>query len=127
MLVPQVALHDLLALWVARDYLPESIAVERGRTPRIDEVVEALGGAHVEPIKVPRDCEDGFAPAFYARPERYLEPVVRAGMSPFHVLDPGPGLERLAGDLRSGAWEDRHGHVRHLAELEAGYRLLVAR
>src|SRR4051794_39546374 len=118
---------DMLdALWVARDYLPETLAVERGRTPGIEELCDALGGARVAPIMVPRDCRDGFAAAYYARPERYLDPLVRAGMSSFVGLDDAPGLRRLADDLRSGAWDERYGHLRELPELDAGYRLVVA-
>jgi SAM-dependent methyltransferase len=120
------AAEMLDALWVARDYLPETIAVERGRTPGLDELAEALGGARVETVMVPRDCQDGVAAAFYARPECYLDPLVRAGMSSFTGLDGAPGLRRLEADLRSGAWEERYGHLRELAELDAGYRLVVA-
>src|SRR5438034_1099462 len=44
------------ALWIARDYLPETIAIERARTPPLDEFVVALGGgARVEPVPIPRD------------------------------------------------------------------------
>jgi SAM-dependent methyltransferase len=118
---------DMLeALWVARDYLPESIAVERGRTPGIDELCDALGGARVETIMVPRDCCDGFAAAYFAQPERYLDPVVRAGMSSFVGLDDAPGLARLEDDLASGAWDERYGHLRELPEFDGGYRLVVA-
>ena len=114
------------ALWIARDYLPETIAIERARTPPLDEFVVALGGgARVEPVPIPRDCRDGVAAAFYARPERYLDPVVRAGMSSFaHLAD--DALARLAADLESGAWDQRYGHLREQPELDAGYRLVVA-
>jgi SAM-dependent methyltransferase len=114
------------ALWLVADYLPELIAFEGARCPPVADVVEALGGAEVRPVPIPRDCADGILAAFYARPEAYLDPSVRAGMSPFHVLDVEAPLARLASDLRSGAWERRHGHVRALDELDAGYRLLVA-
>jgi SAM-dependent methyltransferase len=117
----------LESLWLARDYLPETIAVERARTPAIADLVAALGGdARVEPVPIPRDCRDGVAAAFYARPERYLDPVVRAGMSSFAGLEDAPGLTRLAADLQSGAWDERYGDQRHLPELDAGYRLVVA-
>ena len=117
------------ALWVVRDYLPEVQEYDRTRTPPVAEVVEAMGGAEVVPVPIPRDCEDGVLAAFYARPEAYLDPAVRAGMSPFHVLDEGvvdAAMARLAEDLRSGAWAERHGDVRRLESLDAGYRLLVA-
>jgi len=117
------------ALWVVRDYLPEVKEFDRARTPPIADVVDALGGADVRAVPIPHDCQDGVLAAFYARPEAYLDPAVRAGMSPFHVLDAGvvdAAMARLAEDLRSGAWEERHGEVRRLEALDAGYRLLVA-
>ena len=113
-------------LWLVRDYIPQLIEFERVRCPPVDELAAAMGGARVEPVPIPRDCRDGVLAAFYARPERYLDPVVRAGMSPFATLEAHAGLQRLADDLDSGAWEERHGHVRELSELDAGYRLLVA-
>jgi hypothetical protein len=36
------------------------------------------------------------------------------------------GLERLARDLASGAWDERFGHLRHEPEFDAGIRLVVA-
>jgi hypothetical protein len=113
-------------LWLVSDYIPQLIDYERVRCPPVDELAEAMGGARVEPVPIPRDCRDGLLAAFYARPERYLDPIVRAGMSPFATLEAHAGLKRLADDLDSGAWEERHGHVRELSELEAGYRLFVA-
>ena len=118
--------HMLEDLWMARDYLPESMAAERNRAPEIDDLCAALGGARVEPILVPRDCADGFAAAFYARPERYLDPIVRAGISAFAGLDDAAGVARLADDLASGAWDERYGHLREQPELDGGYRLVVA-
>jgi SAM-dependent methyltransferase len=116
----------LESLWLARDYLPETIEVERARTPPIADLVDALGGARVEPVPIPRDCRDGVAAAFFARPERYLDPLVRAGMSSFVNLDTEAALRRLESDLSSGAWDERYGHLRTLPELDAGYRLVVA-
>ena len=34
--------------------------------------------------------------------------------------------DRLAQDLDSGAWHERHGHLHALDELDAGYRILIA-
>ena len=36
------------------------------------------------------------------------------------------GLRRLAEDIESGAWEDRHRNLLDLDELDLGYRLIVA-
>ena len=112
--------------WLVRDYVPEIAELDRGRFPPVDEFAKALGGARIEPVPIPRDCRDGVLAAFYARPERYLDPVVRAGMSPFAVIDAEPAMARLADDLRSGAWDARWGHLRDAPELEAGYRLFIA-
>jgi hypothetical protein len=53
----------------------------------------------------------GFAEAFWARLEAYLDPRIRAGMSAFELLDEAAaslGLRRLEVDLRSGRWDTRN-------------------
>ena len=117
------------ALWLVRDYLPEVRELDTGRTPPVADVAEALGGGEVSTVAIPHDCEDGVLAAYYARPEAYLDPAVRAGMSPFHMLAPtivDAAMERLAEDLRSGAWDERHRALRSQPSLDAGYRLVVA-
>jgi len=59
----------------------------------------------IETLPVPRDCEDGFAETFGARPEAYLDPSIRTWMSAFRLLDAetvDAGVRRLRADLRSG-------------------------
>jgi len=54
---------------------------------------------------------------------------VQAGMSCFAQLDPDAvarGTEQLRRDLESGAWDERHGHLRTLTEIDLSYRVLVA-
>ena len=115
--------------WLTDDYLPGVLGKER---PALPEAVAALGGAdavRVEPVPVPRDCADGFLHAFWARPEAYLDPVVRANISVFALLDDEAErrfVATLRDDLRSGAWDARHGPLRDRPELDLGYRLLVA-
>jgi SAM-dependent methyltransferase len=95
----------------------------------LDRLTGLLGGARVEVVPVPHDCVDGFGAAYWRRPEAYLDPVVRAGISSF-AREPAErlraGLERLAADLASGAWHDRYADLLALDELDLGYRLLVA-
>ena len=115
--------------WIATDYLPEMIGQDAFVFPPIGEVAGWLD-AEIEVVPVPRDCTDGFAGAYWARPELYLDPVRLAGMSCARSLDPAvvaAGVGRLRADLASGAWDERHGHLRELAELDLGYRLLVSR
>jgi len=114
--------------WLTEDYFPEISELDRGRCPSVAEVVDALGACRVENVAVPSDCVDGFLAAYWRRPEAYLDPAVRAGMSGFARLDEAVvarGLARLAADLDSGAWERRFGHLRALESLDAGYRLVV--
>ncbi|SDS38637.1 Methyltransferase domain-containing protein [Friedmanniella luteola] len=124
------ALQDF---WLA-DYIPEVVAIERARFPALDQVVAALGEGSatvsVDVVPVPRDCTDGFGEAFWARPEAFLRPEVLAGTSGLVLTDPGAvrrGLDRLEDDLRSGAWDRTHGHLRALAEREGAIRLITAR
>lgn len=112
--------------WLFRDYLPESVAYDRTRFGPLASLVAPLG-ARVEAVPVPHDCCDGFAGAFWRRPEAYLDPAARAGMSNFaHLGDAArPGLDRLAADLASGAWHARNVDVLDRDELDLGYRLLI--
>ena len=75
------------------------------------------------------DCTDGFMGAFWRRPESYLDPSVRAGISTFPRLDQSvvrAGLEVLLQELQSGRWAERNRNLLDLEELDLGYRLVVA-
>lgn len=115
--------------WLVREYLPQAAARHDARAIPLDHLVALLGGARVEPVPLPHDCTDGFAAAFWRRPQAYLDPVVRAGMSA--LAETGdealqPGLDQLAADLESGRWHDLHPDLRGREDFDAGYRLLVA-
>jgi SAM-dependent methyltransferase len=117
------------AFWLVRDYLPEIGAIDRARFPPIAAAVEALGGASVERVPIPHDCRDGFLGAYWRRPERYLEPAVRPGISCFGEIDPAAldeALKLLRNDLDSGAWRRRYGGLLSRQELDVGYRLVVS-
>jgi SAM-dependent methyltransferase len=117
------------AFWLVRDYLPEAGELDRARFPPIAAVVTALGGAGVERVPIPHDCRDGFLGAFWRRPERYLEPAVRPGISTFGELDPqvlDRAFARLRDDLDSGRWRRRYGGLLSREELDLGYRLVVS-
>jgi SAM-dependent methyltransferase len=117
-------------LWIA-EYVPEFVAAERRRFPTIAALRLALGGrTEVEPVPVPIDCPDGFVEAFYARPERLLDPAVRRAQSGWAHVE--GAVERrfeaaLRADLASGAWDARFGAWRSLPAYEGALRLVVAR
>jgi SAM-dependent methyltransferase len=116
-------------LWLTAEYFPGSA---RGRRADVqpDRIAAALGGhVRIEPLLVPRDCTDGFGEAYWARPEAYLDPAVRASMSACSLLDQQEvedGVARLRADLAAGRWDERHGHLRELEELDTGHRLIIA-
>lgn len=117
------------ALWLTQRYFPRIRAWDRQRFPSLGTVAASLGELEVEPLPIPDDCSDGFLGCFWQRPEAYLDPEVRFGMSGFHALDEAAtetGLERLRKDLASGEWEHLFGYLREREEMDLGYRLLVA-
>ena len=120
---------DALArLWL-NDYAPEMMAAERGRMPAIGAICAALGGrCEARPIPVPIDCTDGFAEAFYARPERLLDPAVRRAQSAWGFVGPEAqerAVARLRADLESGAWDERYGDLRRQPHFDGALCLVV--
>jgi hypothetical protein len=80
-------------------------------------------------VPVPIDCIDGFGEAYYARPERFLEPAVRRLQSAWSFVDPDAvdrRIAELAADLASGRWELRYGEWRRRPVFEGSLRLIVA-
>jgi hypothetical protein len=116
-------------LWIVRDYVPELLGQHAGRFPTIDRLRALLPNAQVEVLPVPRECEDGFMAAFWARPHAYLDPAARAATSPWHDL-PAASLNRALIQLRKhldgGEWQRRHGHLLAHTELDVGLRLITA-
>ena len=119
----------LQRFWLS-DYVPEVLASEARRFPELGAMGEILGGAvAVLDVPVPRDCVDGFIEAYYARPEALLDDSVRAAQSAWTFVEASVvrrGLDRLAADLDSGAWDARYGELRTRPEYAGSLRLLVA-
>lgn len=116
------------SFWLVREYFPCIEDLDRPRAIAIPELVRTMGVAQVITVPVPHDCVDGFHGAFWRRPEAYLDPRVRSGISTYGLMSPGDraeGLQRLAADLESGAWEACHRNLLDLDELDLGYRLIV--
>ena len=113
--------------WIVRDYLPEILG-EPAR-PSLQQVLDALPAATVQPLLAPRDCTDRMFATLWARPEEYLDPRIRAATSVWHQFPEAVStraLERLRRDLDSGAWDERYGHLRTTPEWDVGLRLIRA-
>jgi SAM-dependent methyltransferase len=115
-------------LWITAEYFPHAGA-EESTFPSLADQAGAVRATRVTTVPVPHDCRDGFYGAYWRRPEAYLDPEVRAGVSVLAQRTPAElalGLERLRADLESGVWAERHADLLELDELDLGYRLLVA-
>jgi len=74
-------------------------------------------------------CSDGFGEGFFARPEAFLPPEVRAATSGLVLTGSEPvqrGLDRLKEDLASAAWDQKYGHLRIQTERHGAIRLVTA-
>lgn len=119
----------LADLWLA-EYAPEFHQTERTRYPSLPRIATALGDSlDVRPLQIPLDCTDGFADAFYGRPEAMLDPAVRNAQSAWSFVDAEAESrfeERLRADLASGAWDARFAHLRTQPDFEGSIRILRA-
>lgn len=116
-------------LWVSAEYFPALVDEDVRNFPTLADQAGALRATRVTAVPIPADCRDGFYGAHWRRPEAYLDPVVRAGISTMAKRRPdelADGLARLEDDVRSGAWAERHADLLALEELDLGYRLLVS-
>lgn len=117
-------------LWLTNDYFPEILELDSERAaPSPAMVAEHLDVQRIEVVPVPADCRDGFGGCYWNRPEAYLDPTVRAGMSSFAKLDDdveARGVARLRTALDTGEWDARYGNLRALAEYDVGYRLIIS-
>jgi SAM-dependent methyltransferase len=114
-------------MWLSAEYFPTLSWQDVREFPTLQAQVAALQ-ATVEVVPVPWDCRDGFFSAFWRRPEAYLDPAVRAGISTMARREGelADGIARLRADLESGEWARRHADLLDLEELDLGYRLLAA-
>ena len=115
--------------WLTAEYLPEVADLDRRIMPSAAALADWLGGStRVETIPIPRDTPDWTLASFWAHPERVLDERARNATSGFARMD-GAVIDRvvrtLSRDLRTGAWDRRHGHLRGLEAFDAGMRLIV--
>jgi SAM-dependent methyltransferase len=119
----------LEGLWITADYFPAMLELKRPSGAGSRELAAMLPATTTFPLPVPRDCADHFFAALWARPELLFDEDVVRPMWVWQGISEEArkaGRERLAADLKSGAWEQRYGHLRQQAELDAGLRLVVS-
>ncbi len=78
-------------------------------------------------LLVPWDCVDGFLPAYWRRPEAYLDPIVQQSMSGLQLLEPtvlSRGLAKLRSDLQDGTWQRMNAPLLRADVLDVGWRLI---
>lgn len=118
----------MMDYWLS-DYIPEVREVESERFPSIERIKTALGERiAIEPVPVPLDCQDGFNEAYYGRPEAFLNEDARLACSSWSLV-PRAAVDRfvreLSGDLKSGRWDAKYGHLRSQPFFDGPLRLVI--
>ena len=120
---------SLRQFWLT-GYAPELMQHECGRMPDIGRVVAALGGrVSVDPVPLRADCTDGFAEAFFGRPEAFLDERVRRSQSAWGFVGPSVearSVEALRAAIEDGSWDRKHGSLRSVVEYPGSLRLITA-
>ncbi len=114
-------------IWTLAEYFPAAMRAEEEKMPSMRELEALLPGAEIEAVPMPSRCRDEFTSALWDRPEMFLDPAVLRASSLWHTLPPEEieaGQARLRADLQSGAWDERHGPLRTLPELDIGLRVV---
>jgi len=111
--------------WLGR-YFEDMADLNEEITDR--EIADLLGTDRIEVLETPHDCRDGFFAGYWRRPEAYLDPAVRAGVSTLARLDDARAdrfVRELSADLESGAWYERNADVLVADEWDIGHRLVI--
>lgn len=116
-------------MWLMRDYLTEVRELDHRIFPSPEQLVAWLGGGEITALATARDTPDWALLSFWAHPERVLDQDARAATSGFARMADDVVARVVADvgrDLADGTWDERHGHLRELSELDVGMRLVVA-
>jgi len=116
--------------WLA-EYAPEVMATEARRYPSLARIAGALGDdvATSTPLPIPFTCVDGFSEAYYARPERLLDPGARRANPAWSLVDEMTARRSVAAlrsALESGDWDRAHGALRVRPTYEGSLVLVTA-
>jgi len=119
----------LRKFWLA-EYAPEMMVRESDRMPDLGELAARLtGNVRIDELSIPSGCADGFAEAYFGRPEAFLDARVRRSQSAWGFVDGDEerrSVERLRAALADGTWDRRFGGLRSASEYSGSLRLVVA-
>lgn len=116
------------SFWLT-EYFPEFVKDVESTFLPISKLIEEIksiknSAVNITPFPLPNDLSDSFAAVGWARPELYLDSGIRSGISSFSKINDealSSGLTRLRGDLATGRWEQKYGHLRQQSHYDAGY------
>lgn len=119
---------DLVRDFWLYEYAPLVLDTEARRYPPVTDMAEALGGTvTVTPVPIPADCTDGFNEAYFARPERFLDPGAVQACSAWSFVPEETRAQYIDGiktALADGTWDARHRSLRD-AEAYEGSLILI--
>ena len=114
--------------WLTQDYLGWLMEWDAQRFPTMDELVAELGDVTVGPCQSRATAAMAPWPRLRAS-EQYLDPEVREAMSLFALAPDRSGWRRRWPRSRTtcaAGLDARHGAMREVPSIDAGYRLVVA-
>ncbi len=116
--------------WLS-EYAPELMKHECGRMPNFDVIKNSLSGSfEAMAVPIPFECVDGFAEAFFGRPEAFLDEKVRNQQSAWGFISHEAqvaSIARLQRALEDGSWDEKHGALRKQSEYFGGLSLIVSK
>ena len=118
--------------WLA-DYFPNFISDTLDTFPstkKIAQIFSQITQKEIEliPFLLPPDLKDLFAAAGWRKPEIYLDPETRNGISTFNKMSAKnlkAGISKLATELNNGVWQQKYGDFLQQDYFDAGYRILL--
>ena len=120
--------------WLA-DYFPDFISDTLDTFPstkNIAQIFSQITQKEVEiiPFLLPPNLKDLFAAAGWRKPEIYLNPEIRNGISTFNKMPEKnlkAGISKLATELDNGVWQQKYGDLLGQDYFDAGYRILATK
>ena len=120
--------------WLA-DYFPDFISDTLDTFPSTKNIVQIFSQitqkeVEIIPFLLPPNLKDLFAAAGWRKPEIYLNPEIRKGISTFNKMPEKnlkAGISKLATELDNGVWQQKYGDLLGQDYFDAGYRILATK